>query len=383
MKRKVAAAIALTFVALAAPAQEPSPSASPEATPDARVEATRRELDAIREKIAAATEKEAALVEALDQLEQEMASRTEELEAIQKQIDEGRRLSEEKREKMEQLEKRIEGKREWLKSRLRSTYIHGRPGILKVIFASESYADLVRRTKFSRILAQRDSELIDELEDDLEEVAQSRIDYEKDLALFESALSESRATNEELEVQRQVRKELLASVRTEAASYAGMKDLLEKRHAELAATIGEIDSAAVPGTRNFLAAKASLLPPVKKPVVMRPFGTYTHPAGGRMMHQGIAYTCAIGDPVRAVFDGRVEMSMYWSTYGQMLAIDHGDGWRSIYAHNSKRLKQKGDVVREGELIAECGDTGSLEGPFLFFGLFQKNQPVDPAEWLVK
>lgn len=368
------------LAALPAPAQEPS--APPAATPDPRVEEMRRELDALRAQIDAATEKEETLVAALEQIEQEMSSRAAELADIQKQIEERRALSEQKREKMEDLERRIEGKRAWLKSRIRSTYIHGRPGYLKVLFAASSYADLVRRTKFNRIIARRDTELVAELEKDLKEIAQSRSDYEKDLALFESALNESRATNEELEIQRAFRQSLLDEVRTEHASYAGMKALLEKRAAQMSATIGSLGSAPLPG-RNFESAKGALLAPLKKARLMRPFGEYTHPTGGRMMHQGIAYTCDIGEPVRAVFDGRVERAMWFSTYGQFVLIDHGDGWRSIYAHNSKLLKATGDLVREGEVIALTGDTGSLEGPFLFFGLYHKNQPVDPAEWFVK
>ena len=213
----------LVLASLPAPAQTPTPAQTPESS---SLGETRSALDALKAKIDAATEKEAALLEALDEIEQEMASRAEELADIQKQIDTQRAASDEKRVRMELLTERIRGKRAWLKGRLRSIYIHGRPGYLKVLFAAESHADLVRRTKFSRIIARRDTELVAGLKVDLKEVAASRSDYDKDVALLENALSDSRSTNEELEIQRAFRQTLLDEVKSERVSFARLQDVL-------------------------------------------------------------------------------------------------------------------------------------------------------------
>lgn len=396
MKRAPLFAMLALLSASPVPAQtpesspEPSPEPSPESTaadsPESEsVTETRKALEDLAAKIEAATEKEAALVEALDQIEQEMAARAEELAAIREDIDVMRAESEAKRARMEALSLRIRDKRLWLRGRLRSIYIHGRPGYLKVLFAAESYADLVRRTKFSRIIARRDTELVADLKVDLKEVAASRSDYEKDVALLESALNDSRSTTEELEMQRAFRQSLLDDVLDERRSFDAMKKILDARAAELGATVGRLGDSATPlsPARHFEASKGRLLAPVSKASIMRAFGPYRHSTGTSMTYQGIAYQCPIGEPVKAVFDGRVEMSAWFSTYGRVLVVDHGDGWRTLYAHNSKLLKKKGDTVSEGEVIAETGDTGSLEGPFLFFALYREGTPVDPSEWLLQ
>lgn len=380
MKPRLSSALAL-FAVLAArslPAQTPDATPTPESASLAEM---RKELDELAAKIEAATEKEVALVDALDQIEQEMASRAEELAAIQADIAKGRAESEAKRARMEQLAEKIRDKRLWIRGRLRSIYIHGRPGYLKVLFAAESYADLVRRTKFSRIIARRDTELVAGLKVDLKEVASSRSDYEKDVALLESALNDSRSTNEELEIQRAFRQSLLDKVLDERKSFDEMKKILDAWAAELDKTVGGLGTS-VAVTRHFEASKGRLLTPISKAPVMLGFGPYRHSTGAEMKHQGIAYGCAMGTPVKTVFDGRVEMSEWFSTYGRVIAVDHGDGWRSLYAHNSRLLKKKGDTVSEGEVIAECGDTGSFQGPFLFFALYRENTPVNPAEWFL-
>lgn len=390
MKRtSLALALFAVLAARSLPAQtpdataEPAPAASP--TPESEsVTQTRKELDELAAKIEAATEKEAALVEALDQIEQEMASRADELTAIQTDIDKKRAESEAKRARMELLSEKIRDKRLWLRGRLRSIYIHGRPGYLKVLFAAESYADLVRRTKFSRIIARRDTELVAGLKVDLKEVASSRSDYEKDVSLLESALNDSRATNEELEIQRAFRQSLLDEVLDERKSFDEMKKILDARAAELDKTVGGLGTSGTPLaiTRHFEASKGRLLTPISKAPVMLGFGPYQHSTGASMRHQGIAYRCAVGAGVKAVFDGRVEMSDWFSTYGRVIVVDHGGGWRTLYAHNSTLQKKKGDTVSEGEVIAECGDTGSFQGPFLFFALYREGTAVDPAEWFL-
>lgn len=371
----------LVLASLPAPAQTPTPAQTPESS---SLGETRSALDALKAKIDAATEKEAALLEALDEIEQEMASRAEELADIQKQIDTQRAASDEKRVRMELLTERIRGKRAWLKGRLRSIYIHGRPGYLKVLFAAESHADLVRRTKFSRIIARRDTELVAGLKVDLKEVAASRSDYDKDVALLENALSDSRSTNEELEIQRAFRQTLLDEVKSERVSFARLQEVLERQARELDKTVGGLTST-VPHApaRPFVDAKGRILPPLAKPTVLRPYGPYRHSTGAQMLHQGIVWSSPIGEPVKAVFDGRVEMAMWHKARGQVVVIDHGGGWKTLYAHNSALKKKKGDPVSEGEVIALTGDTGTFDEPGLFFAVYHDGKPVDPAEWFLK
>ncbi len=71
---------------------------------------------------------------------------------------------------------------------------------------------------------------------------------------------------------------------------------------------------------------------------------------------------------------------WFKGYGNMMIIDHGAHYYTVYAHVEEMFKSVGEQVRAGEVIATVGDTGSLEGPRLHFEVRHHGKPVDPAEW---
>lgn len=375
-------ALALALIALPAVAQTPSPVATPAAAESEAAVEARRRIEQIQATIDAAEEKEAATLEGLQAIDQEISQREADLAAITRLIAEHRKTSEEHRVRMEELESRIKDRRKWVKERVRSLYIHGRPGYLKVLFAAESYADLVRRTKFSRIIARRDTAMMAEMKEDLSAVAESRTDYEAELISLEEELSRSRAKNEALSIVRQERETLLAAIKSDLMSAEKVKAELEKDAAALDSAVGSLGPGTA-GMRAFDSFKGRLLPPISSGEIALGFGPYRHPTLGLpMKHNGIKWRTPTGTDVKVVFDGRVEMADWFSTYGNVIVVDHGDGWRTLYARNSELLRKKGEIVREGEVIAKTGDAGSLEGPELFFALYRHGAPLDPSEWFM-
>lgn len=375
MRRRLAVALALA--ALPALAQTPAPDATPDP-----IEEARRRIEQIQTTIDAAEEKEAAILEGLRAIDEEITQREADLAAIERLLAEHRKTSEEHRVRMEELERRISDRRKWVKERVRALYVHGRPGYLKVLFSATSYADLVRRTKFSRIVARRDTALMAEMKKDFAEVAESRTEYEAELVSLEEELSKARAKNDALAIVREGRKQLLAAIESDRVNAEKLKAELEKAAKELDAAVGSLGPGAA-AERQFESFKGRLLPPISGGDLALGFGPYTHPRLNlQMKHNGIKWHCPMGTDVKAVFDGRVEMSASFSTYGNVIVVDHGDGWRTLYAHNSELLKKKGELVKEGEVIAKTGDTGSFEGPELFFALYRHGEPLDPAAWFL-
>ncbi len=108
------------------------------------------------------------------------------------------------------------------------------------------------------------------------------------------------------------------------------------------------------------------------------FGT-ERPEGGPW--RGIILRTAAGTPVKAISAGRVVFSNWMSGFGNLLIIDHGAGFLSIYGHNQSMLKQVGDVVQAGEAVARVGATGGQIEPGVYFEIRQNGQPVNPQLWL--
>uniref|UniRef100_UPI00333F726F murein hydrolase activator EnvC family protein n=1 Tax=Castellaniella defragrans TaxID=75697 RepID=UPI00333F726F len=136
------------------------------------------------------------------------------------------------------------------------------------------------------------------------------------------------------------------------------------------------ESAAVPA-EGFPGLSKGLPYPVKGEVQGR-FGA-ERPDGG--VWRGIVLRAAQGTDVRAVAAGRVVYAHWLSGFGNILIIDHGRKYLSVYAYNQSLLRQVGDVVGRGDVVARVGATGGQVEPGLYFELRHDGAPINPQLWL--
>jgi hypothetical protein len=94
-------------------------------------------------------------------------------------------------------------------------------------------------------------------------------------------------------------------------------------------------------------------------------------------HIGLDIAAAMWDPIVAVADGVVAFAEWGGGYGNLVIVEHDDGWRSYYAHLSETVVEVGQEVRQGELLGGAGSTGYSTGPHLHFELRYGGRPVDP------
>ncbi len=117
-------------------------------------------------------------------------------------------------------------------------------------------------------------------------------------------------------------------------------------------------------------------------VMISGFGFRTHPITGvQKHHDGIDFACQTGTPIYASGRGIVEDATYNENgYGICINIDHGNGYRSKYAHLSKMLVKEGKMVDRGELIGYSGSTGLSSGPHLHYEISFENVKIDPIDF---
>jgi murein DD-endopeptidase MepM/ murein hydrolase activator NlpD len=104
-------------------------------------------------------------------------------------------------------------------------------------------------------------------------------------------------------------------------------------------------------------------------------------SGKQAMHEGVDFMADAGTPIKAAAGGAVVYSDYHPQYGNMIAIDHGNGLISRYAHASKRLVKVGDIVPQGQIIGEVGSTGRSTGAHLHFEILSNGAPQNPVRYL--
>lgn len=138
-----------------------------------------------------------------------------------------------------------------------------------------------------------------------------------------------------------------------------------------------VAQAPVEPSGGFSGLKRGLPAPVKGTVQGR-FGT-ERPEGGPW--RGIILRASAGTPVKAISAGRVVFANWMAGFGNLLIVDHGAGFLSVYGHNQSLLKQVGDVVRAGDAVARVGATGGQIEPGVYFEIRQNGVPVNPQLWL--
>ena len=109
------------------------------------------------------------------------------------------------------------------------------------------------------------------------------------------------------------------------------------------------------------------------------FGIRNDPfTGGLAMHEGLDFTAMSGTTVVATAKGTVTRSGWDFGYGNVVEVQHAEGFATRYAHLSKRLVQVGDTVDRGGLLGEVGSTGRSTGPHLHYEVFIKDRVINPA-----
>jgi septal ring factor EnvC (AmiA/AmiB activator) len=116
--------------------------------------------------------------------------------------------------------------------------------------------------------------------------------------------------------------------------------------------------------------------------VVGEYGAQVHPRfGTKTFRNGIDIDVPEGTSITAVASGHVLYTGWFRGYGNLIIVDHGGEYYTLYAHASNIRVAEGDEVKQGQAIATVGDTGSLQGPRLYFEVRHGGRPQDPAQWL--
>jgi hypothetical protein len=113
--------------------------------------------------------------------------------------------------------------------------------------------------------------------------------------------------------------------------------------------------------------------------VRQPLARFVVTQGFWLLHQGIDLATSIGDPITPMMSGRVvKVEKNWFGYGNMVVVEHGRDFESLYAHMSKIFAVVGQEVTTDTIIGEVGSTGRSTGPHLHFEVHEDGKAVDPA-----
>lgn len=117
-------------------------------------------------------------------------------------------------------------------------------------------------------------------------------------------------------------------------------------------------------------------------IVSSVFGMRTDPFNGNVkFHQGVDIAAPTGTPVKAAADGKVIFSGQMAEYGNLVEVDHGNGWVTRYGHNAANLVAVGDDIKAGQTVGLVGSTGHATGPHVHFEVRKAGKAVNPDNLL--
>ncbi len=359
--------------------------------------AANRELDGIKKKIAKEKQKisqthqrEGSILQTLGMIEGELAKKTNHLNQTQAKLDGIVAEIQKKEAEERKLKASVNRRRELFEQRAVALYQWRRRASPFILFSGElsSLAALLQRRQYLKAAVLFDHELIEQLTDEVRQQTVLRDELlRRRQALAEQKLALDQA-RQSFRAELDNKKRLLASVRQERAARVKALKELEQAALRLQKMLDEIAkrSRSKPGDSqeaHEMDARARFDWPVKGELA-GVFGKSQHPEfAAEVFRRGIDIQARLGDPIRAVEKGKVVYADRFAGYGNMVIIDHGQRFYTIYAHLSELAKKNGDLVARGETVGRVGDSDSLAGAKLYFEMRKNGRSIDPLPWLRK
>jgi len=400
----LAVAAGFLAVAAAATAQAPRKEAvkkdepkkeDPIQSEQRKLREAEQQLKEERRKAAEARDKETSLLAELDQVEQRLADKQREIGRFDIRIKRAQGDVISLRGEVRGLEEQRGSQEQALARRLRAVYkVHAQGGALPILFSGDDPVARAVAVRHLTSLAALDARLIQEYRgtsDRLEDRRRREETRERELADLKSD-----AQREQTEVDRDAakRRALLARVRDERTYHERMVGELSEATRRLEAFIRDLQArqrrlARVPPAKPGLEPSGTgfgtlrgRLPWPTEGRIIAAFGAQVHPRfGTRTFRNGVDIEAGEGRDVAAVFAGHVVYTGWFKGYGNLIILDHDNEYYTLYAHVADILVKEGDDVRQGQRIGTVGDTGSLEGPRLYFEVRFQGKPQDPEQWL--
>jgi septal ring factor EnvC (AmiA/AmiB activator) len=358
---------------------------------------SKKELGGLKKKIQeektrvkAIRKKESSVISQLNKLDQNLSKKEKELKVLNRKLESVAQKVRKTNEGIQLVTKAVETQEAFLEKRLVALSKFGEMGVPQIFFSSNSYGEFLSSRRYLASILGQDRQLVEDFrkrQTVLGNYREQLKEDERELQVLKKQAEQKRA---EIQKDRLQKSRLLDSVRGEKSIHLAAIKELETASAQLQALVNRLEreirekakaEVFIPAGKGLGIFRGKLAFPVEGRILST-FGRNENPKFNTFtVQKGIEIEAPIGAEIKAVHDGRVLYSDWFKGYGKILIIDHGEGYYTLSGHASALLKNVGEEVRAGEVVALVGDTGSLKGPCLYFEIRQRGKPLDPLEWL--
>ncbi len=270
-----------------------------------------------------------------------------------------------------------------LAQQLHAAYTLGQQEQIKLLFSQKNAAQLQRNLTYYEYFTRYRLGLIDSAQINFQQLNANQLLIQQASKELETLLSDLEKQKATLTQNHKQRETIIANLEKDLKKQGKNLDQLEedaKNLTQLINSLSEIltDIPSPPASNTkFSKLKGKLAWPVKGNV-RKLFGHLKPPSNLRW--QGVVIKANEGNNVRAVSHGRVAFSDWLRGMGNLIIIDHGEGYLSLYGHNQSLYKSAGEWVEAGDVVASIGNSGGQNHPGLYFEIRKKGKPLNPSIW---
>ncbi len=342
----------------------------------------KKETEKIKERIKEKQQDKNEATTKVRQIAIEISGVQDDIESVQELIDLKQREIDSANSKIEILNNDIAKTKKKLKARMKVMYEVGRTSYLEIIMESKGFSDLFTRIAAVQAIVRHDNKVMDDYANQIDELNSQKAVVESEQAEQIEAkglLTEKKGELQSLKAQSdKLVKELSADI-------AKLEAEEKQKEKDAAALQSEINKALSKSKGTNVVYKGNgkfQWPSAASTKITSKFGYRIHPIfNTKKLHRGIDIGAPQGSNVLAAEAGVVLTAGYNGSYGNYVTINHGGGFVTLYAHNSKLTVKAGDKVSKGQVIAKCGSTGNSTGPHIHFEVQVNGSLVNPLNYL--
>lgn len=284
---------------------------------------------------------------------------------------------------LKQQQQTIRQQQNFLMDELRALYMQGSQPALKQLLDSDNPLELSRFIAYFSYLNDARSHSIAEFKEALTTLEKTERDILKQQKTLNDQKRNLEAKRKNLNKQSTLRRTTLNQLQNQITNKSRELSTLKENQTRLEQLLREVERAVADFDLTidnvpFQQQKAKLIWPSRGKVLEK-FGARM--AQGKLKSNGIRIATKEDGFVKSVHDGRVIFSDWLRGFGLLLIIDHGDDYMSLYGNNKTLLKETGDWITGGEVIAQTRNSGSSKESGLYFEIRYKGKPKNPLKWL--
>jgi septal ring factor EnvC (AmiA/AmiB activator) len=387
-----AAGVLFLLLLLVSPASEAATASAKEKEKELRE--LRGRIEALQKQLATSEESRSEAADALRESERAISDANRDLRELGAQAREHNKRLAELNAESRRREEALKAQQTALANLLYRHYLGGQSEPLKLLLNREDPGQITRRLHYFGYISRARAETIAELRASLARLREVAREAEQKAAELSAVTAEQRAQRARLEREKRARNQVLARISRDVERQRreiGTLKRDEARLAKLVASLAKLMARAKPAPRPrgerapavpedspFARLKGRLSPPVRGELANR-FGSPR--SDGGVLWKGLFISARAGEEVRAVADGRVVFADWLRGFGNLLIIDHGDAFMSLYGNNEALYKRVGDIIHGGEPVAAVGNSGGNPNSGLYFELRHQGRPLDPLDWV--